>query len=216
MVKSVCAVGALVYECPQTALTSCPLDRWQRTEWKTEAEPQLKPLQSSPSPQKVSVPPAVQPVGGARLVKVAQSPCISCGGWRPGPWTGLGPVSFGSGPGACRQTSWRTCSCTSASGQSGPGLPSAMLGMTGKRGKKRERSFKVSKSYQDSIQDVLGRGLRIVMGVRSTTVNGNNLSWWILFGLSCKKQDANLVFISCVVRHIIGRKKCGMALTEIK
>lgn len=73
----------------------------------------------------------VQGAGGLWRVIASQYPCTSSAVWTPGLWTGLGPASSESGPGAWCQTSWQTCSCRSDAGQNGLGRPSETPGSSG-------------------------------------------------------------------------------------
>lgn len=77
--------------------------------------------------------------GGLWRVIASQCPCTSSAVWTPGLWTGLGPASSESGPGAWCQTSWQTCSCRSDAGQNGPGQPSETPGSSGGWERERER-----------------------------------------------------------------------------
>lgn len=115
-------------------------------EWKTALRCSLStPLSAFHfcPPQSVccAPPPARSlPTVGAGPVRASRCPCISCAEWRPGPWTGQGPASSASAPAAWYQTSWRTCSCRSAAGQSGQDQPSGKPGRTGgNRGEKNVR-----------------------------------------------------------------------------
>lgn len=82
-------------------------------------------------PPPALIPSFVQGAGGLWRVIASRCPCTSFSVWTPGLWTGLGPTSSESGPGAWCQTSWQICSCRSDAGQNGLGQPSETPGSSG-------------------------------------------------------------------------------------
>lgn len=65
---------------PPQRVKSWRCGHWQCAEWKTEQR-----LSPPPSPSPAPPPVWARPPGGAGPVRAARFPCISCGGWRPGP-----------------------------------------------------------------------------------------------------------------------------------
>lgn len=93
----------------------------------------------------------VRGAGGLRRVIASLCPCTSSSVWTPGLWKGPGPASSESGPAACCQTSWQTCSCRSDVEQSGLGRPSEMPGSS-EREKQHQMNyeFNITLTFQAS------------------------------------------------------------------